>query len=128
MGATNGKPAKKDSIRNLLFKQKDNEAARQKTASKLSEDFPHVAAILGGLPAEGDEEAVPSGSITIFIHEDGKARFSIKVKAMQQSFSGDMDDILNPWGAINTALGMGEVSSKRYTGQGTSGSPADIAF
>lgn len=101
-------------LRDLINGGKDHEAEAAKIAKPLAKEFPLVAEILGGLPEKGDQKAVSPGTITIFIHE-GKARFSCNVKSAEKTFLGDLPDLLNPWGCINSALLLGDVSSKRYT-------------
>jgi hypothetical protein len=108
-------------MRSLLKNGKDYDEEARKIVKPLEKEFPLVAELLGGLPETKTDPAVSPGTVTIFIHE-GKARFSINVKSASRTFIGDLADILNPWGAINTALLMGDVSSKRYTGQ-----PASLA-
>jgi len=101
-------------LRDLLKGGKDHDAEAIEITKSLKKDFPFVAEVLGGCPATKTEEAVLSGTITIFIHE-GKARFSVNVKSQGKTFIGDLADIANPWGSINSALAMGDVSSKRYS-------------
>lgn len=106
-------------LRDLLNGGKDYEAEAQKIAKPLAKEYPLVAEILGGLPEKDGKPAVSAGTVTIFIHE-GKARFSVNVKSAERTFIGDLPDLLNPWGCINSALLTGGVSSKRYTGRQTS--------
>lgn len=101
-------------LRDLLNGGKDHEAEAQKIAKPLAKEYPFVAEILGGIPEKGDQKAVSGGTITFFIHE-GKARFSANVKGAEKTFLGEIADILNPWGSINSAMLVGDVSSKRYT-------------
>lgn len=101
-------------LRDLLTKEKPNGEAARKLCKPLSKEFPFVAEILGGIEAKGDQIEVSNGTITFYVH-DGKIRFSANVKSAEKTFIGDVADILNPWGSINTALQMGDVSSKRYT-------------
>lgn len=115
MGANeNGKNGKAGSMRDLLTRKKDPSIEAQKIVACLREDYPYVADLLGGMPEKGDQKAVSPGTITLFVHE-GKARFSANVKSEELTFIGDVADIANPLGSINTALAMGDVSSKRYT-------------
>jgi len=104
-------------LKDLLQKEKDDGKIARKAVEKLKKDFPWVAEILGGSPANGDDVEVSPGTITIFFH-DGKIRFSANVKSAQKTFIGDIGDVLNPWGSINSAFGVGDVSSKRYTERG----------
>lgn len=101
-------------LRDLLNGGKDHAGEALKIAKPLSKDYPIVAEILGGIPEKGDQRAVSGGTITFFIHE-GKARFSVNVKGEEKTFLGEVADILNPWGSINSAMLVGDVSSKRYT-------------
>lgn len=101
-------------LRDLINGGKDHDAESQKIVKCIAKEYPLVAEILGGLPEKGDEKKVSPSAITIFIHE-GKARFSTNVKSAEQTFIGDLVDLENPWGSINTALLTGGVSSKRYT-------------
>ena len=111
---TNGTTTKPGSMRDLLTRKKDPSIEAQKIVACLREDYPYVADLLGGMPEKGDQKAVSPGTITLFVHE-GKARFSANVKSEELTFIGDVADIANPLGSINTALAMGDVSSKRYT-------------
>lgn len=120
MGETNGKTkAKAGSMRDLLSKKKDPSVEAQKVVAPLREDYPYVAELLGGMAESGEQKAISPGTITLFVHE-GKARFSANVKSEEVTFIGDLEDIVNPLGSINTALAMGDVSSKRYTGPASS--------
>lgn len=101
-------------LRDLLNKGRDNDAEAQKIVKPLAKEFPLVAELLGGMPEKGDQAAISPGTVTFFVH-DGKMRFSANVKSAEKTFIGDVADILNPWGSINTALLTGDVSSKRYT-------------
>lgn len=103
-----------ESLWSLLNKGKDNGKNSRQLARPLIKDFPIVAEILGGLAAKGDQPEVAGGTITFFIHE-GKIRFSANVKSAEQTLIGEVADILNPWGSINSACLVGDVSSKRYT-------------
>jgi len=101
-------------LRDLINGGKDNDLEAQKVAKVLAKDYPLVAEILGGLSEKGDSPKVSPSAITIFIHE-GKARFSTNVKSAERTLIGEIEDLENPWGSINTALLTGGVSSKRYT-------------
>ena len=105
-------------IRNLLKKGTDYEEANLEAVKALRKEFPEVADALAGVPKKGTADAIPSGTITFWVHE-GKAKFTYNVKATSQSFIGVVADIANPWGSVNSALLTGEVSSKRYSGQTT---------
>jgi len=117
MGKTNGKNAEKTGMRGLLFREKDVSGEARKVARPLAENFPFVFELLGGLEADGEEPEVSPGTVTIFIHE-GKARFSANVKSLKKTFIGDVDDVVNPWAAINTALAMGDYNEKAMREQG----------
>jgi len=104
-------------MRNLLFREKDLSAEARKVAAPLQENYPYVFELLGGLEKTATEDEVSPGTITVFIHE-GKARFSANVKSLKTTLIGDVEDIVNLWGAINTALAMGEVKSKAMREQG----------
>lgn len=101
-------------LRDLLNKGKDHDAEAYKICEVLRQEFPLVAEILGGMPAEGTQPAVSPGTITFFVRE-GRVRFSANVKSQEKTFIGEIADALNPWGCVNTALLTGDVSSKRYT-------------
>lgn len=101
-------------LRNLLNGAKDDEKSAKKVVKPLEKEFPLVAEILGGSPATEKEAAISPGTITIFIH-GGKARFSANVKSAEITLIGDVADIVNLWGSINSAILVGDVSSKRYT-------------
>lgn len=102
-----------DDLRKLLKGGKDYEEEARKITKPLEKEFPLVAQILGGMPATKTDDAVSPGTITIFIYE-GKARFSANVKSQEKTFIGDLEDITNPWGSINTAFLLGGISAKRY--------------
>jgi len=101
-------------LRDLLQKENRNGSHARKAVEALQKEYPLVAELLGGLEAKDGQPEVSPGTITIFVHE-GKARFSINVKSAEKTFIGDLADVVNPWGSINSALMMGDVSSKRYT-------------
>jgi len=135
MSASNGKLSKaadsnggtiSGGLRGLLKGGKDYEKEAQKIVQALKEEFPFVAEILGGLPADATNEAVAPGTITIYIHE-GRARFTCNVKSSSQTIFGEVGDIVNIWASIDLALLTGQVSSKRFTERpSTSGNEADI--
>jgi len=101
-------------LRSLINGGKDHDSEAQKLVKCLAKDFPLVAEILGGLPEKGEEGKVSPSAVTIFIHE-GKARFSCNVKSAEKTLIGEIGDLVNLWGSINSALLTGQVSSKRYT-------------
>jgi len=101
-------------LRDLLNGEKDHGEEARKAVKAIAKDFPHVAEILGGLPAKDGKDAVSPSAITIWV-QDGKARFSTNVKSASKTILGDVADIANPWASINCIIGTGEVSSKRYT-------------
>lgn len=101
-------------LRDLLNGGKDYASEALRIAKPLAKDYPIVAEILGGLPEKGDQASVSAGTITFFIHE-GKMRFSANVKGAEKTFIGEVGDPLNPWGCVNSAMLVGDVSSKRYT-------------
>jgi len=103
-------------LRDLINGGKDHAAEALKAAKPLQKEYPIVAEILGGMPEKGDQPAVSSGTITFFV-SDGRIRFSANVKSAEKTFIGDISDILNPWGSINSVMLVGDVSSKRYTDQ-----------
>lgn len=115
MGAiTHGKNSKSMGMRNLLTRERDLTTDARKAVQKLAEDHPYVFELLGGCPAEGTEAAIEPGTITFFC-KDGELRFSANVNSMMLKFHGVCQDVLNPWGAINTALAMGDVTPKEIT-------------
>jgi len=111
MGTTNGKNSSTGSIRSLFRQEKDTVAAARKVVEKLRDDFPYIYELLGGSPAEGTLPAVEPGMIVIFVR-DGELRFSANVNSILLKFYGQVQDVVNPWGSINTALAMGEVTTK----------------
>jgi len=115
MGATNnGKNSAKGGMRNLFSGKKDVVEAARKAVAKLEEDHPFVFELLGGCPAEGNQPAIEPGTITFFV-KDGSLRFSANVNSMMLKFNGECQDVLNPFGAVNTALAMGDVTQKEIT-------------
>jgi len=52
--------------------------------------------------------------IVIFVR-DGELRFSANVNSIMLKFYGSCQDVLNPWGSINLALAMGDVTTKEIT-------------
>lgn len=101
-------------LRNLVSKETKHDEEARKAVKVLQKDFPWVAEILGGCPAQGDDPAISPGTITIFFH-DGRFRFSANVKSQEKTFIGDVADILNLWGSVNFAFADSNVSSKRYS-------------
>lgn len=101
-------------LRDFLNGEKDNGEEARKLVKGLVKEFPLVAEVLGGLPEKGGQAEVSPSAITIFIH-GGRIRFSTNVKSAGKTILGEVNDVLNPWGSINSALLTGEVSSKRYT-------------
>jgi len=112
MGATtNGKNNSKSGMRGLFSGKKDVVEAARKAVAKLEEDHPFVFELLGGCPAEGTQPAIEPGTITFFV-KDGCLRFSANVNSMMLKFNGECQDVLNPFGSVNSALGMGDVTQK----------------
>ena len=101
-------------LRDLIKKETNRNAEARELAKPLEKDFPFVAELLGGIAAKGQSPEVPPSTITFFFHE-GKIRFSTNVKGLGKTLIGDVADVTNPWGSINTALAMGECSQKDYT-------------
>lgn len=128
MGATNnGKNTSKGGMRNLFSGKKDVVEAARKAVAKLEADHPFLFELLGGFPAENGIPAVEPGTLTFFV-KDGALRFSANVNSMMLKFSGECQDVLNPFGAVNTALAMGDVTQKEiserpYTPKGSAEVP-----
>lgn len=112
-------PGRSSGIRSLFVGSRKTFELERRAVAALNEQYPAVAAILGGLEAEGPNPETEPGSITFFVRE-GKIRWSANVKSADTTLIGEVGDVLNPWGSINTALELGEVSSKRYTERKTS--------
>ena len=126
MGANNGKNSPSGGMRSLFRQEKDTVAAARKVVEKLKDDYPYIFELLGGSPAEGTLPAVEPGMLVIFVR-DGELRFSANVNSIMLKFYGACQDVLNPWGSINLALAMGEVTTKEITERpSTSGKASDI--
>jgi len=118
MGASsNGKNGTTGGMRDLLKREKDPSVEARKAASPLQTDFPYVFELLGGIAKTATEDAVSPSTITFFANE-GKIRFSVNVKSMKLTFIGEVEDVLNPWGSLNTALAMGDVMQREMREQG----------
>jgi len=127
MGATNnGKNNAKGGMRNLFGGPRDVVEAARKAVAKLEEDHPFVFELLGGCPSEGTHKAIEPGTITFFV-KDGELRFSANVNSEFLKFNGLCQDVLNPFGSVNTALAMGDVTQKEITVRpSTLGKPDEI--
>lgn len=126
MGKTNGKNSATGGIRSLFRQEKDTVAAAREVLEKLRDDYPYIYELLGGSPAEGTLPAVEPGMLVIFVR-DGELRFSANVNSIMLKFYGRCQDVLNPWGSINTALAMGDVTTKEITERPfSSGKSTDI--
>lgn len=103
-------------FRQLVTGGGDDYERRKKAVEALSGDFPIVAEVLAGSPGDGKTPPISEGSITFFLDAD-KAKFKIFVKSEGASYFGVVADMLNPWGSINSALLVNDVSRKRDSGQ-----------
>jgi len=109
------------SFRDIVAGGKNEYGQREKGTKTLKKETPFVAEILAGSPAEGGNPEVSPGTIAFFM--DGtQMKFSIFVKTPETKFFGVVQDPLNPWGSVNAALLLGDVSRKRHTEQ-VNGSP-----
>ena len=109
-----GAPAARGSLRALLVKDGDNDEATQKAVAALTAEYPIVAEILGGRPASGTQAAVQPGSITLYVR-NGRLCWSAVVKSEKMKFYGEVADVVNPYGSINSAMLLGECSMLPYT-------------
>ena len=101
MSASNGKLSKaadqnggviSGGLRGLLKGGKDYEKEAQKIVQALKEEFPFVAEILGGLPADATNEAVAPGTITItFMREEHVSR--VMSRAVLRRFLGRLETL-----------------------------------
>ena len=103
-------------LRGLLKKEGDSDEASQKAVAALSSEYPIVAEILGGCPASGTQAAVQPGSITLYVR-NGRLCWSAVVKSEKMKFYGEVADVVNPYGSINSAMLLGECSMLPYTEQ-----------
>jgi len=111
-----GAPAARGSLRALLVKDGDNDEATQKAVAALTAEYPIVAEILGGCAATGTQAAVQPGSITLYVR-NGRLCWSAVVKSEKMKFYGEVADVVNPYGSINSAMMLGECSMLPYTEQ-----------
>lgn len=102
------------SFRQLVTGGKDDSAARLKGVEKISEESPLVAEILAGSPQNGSQAEIPPSTVSFFMDGD-KMKFKIFVKGDLGTFFGVVEDVLNPWGSINSAILVGDVSQKKNT-------------
>lgn len=101
-------------LRSLLGGKDGGVRSSRKLVEPLRDEYPLVAEILGGLEASGKEPEVPGGTITFSIRE-GKIRFTANVKSAKKTFYGDVADIANPWGSVNSAFLTNQVAEREYT-------------
>ena len=101
-------------LRDFLNGEKDHGKEARKCVKALEQELPLVAEILGGIEANGKAPEVSPSAITIYV-SGGKIKFSTNVKSAEKTLHGEIADVLNPWGSINSALLVGDVSSKRYS-------------
>lgn len=102
------------SFRDLVQGGKNEYGQRIKACKPIAESFPFVAEILSGSPSDGENKEVSPGSISFFL-DGSQLKFAIYVKSPEQKFFGIIQDIVNPWGSINSALSVGDVSRKRHS-------------
>jgi len=112
-------------FRQLVTGGKDDPAARAKGVEKIGAESPIVAEILAGSPAGGGLAEVPPATISFFMDGE-KLKFKIFVKGDLGTFFGVVEDVLNPWGSINSAILVGDVSQKRHTVQ--NGTDAKVPY
>lgn len=103
----------------LLQGGNDEHGSRKKTAACLLKEFPLVAEALTGTPSENGNPEVPRCAISFYL-DGGQAKFVIRVKGNETALFGVCGDLLNPWGSINSALLVGDVSRKRHSEQDAS--------
>lgn len=111
------------SFRDMVKGNASAAADRLKGVEKLQDEFPLVSEALAG--AVGQNGQKDEEGCTISFWMDGpRMKFKIYVKFTFTSFFGEVADILNPWGSVNSALLTGDVSQKRDSGKGnTNGTP-----
>lgn len=101
-------------LRGILRGGKNHAAANRKALATIAAECPTVCDILAGIEANGEEpEFVPS-PITFFI-QDGRLRFSARVKTSLIKIVGDVQDPKLPWHSIESAILTGECGQFDYT-------------
>jgi len=104
----------KGGLRSILSGGKNVIAQNRKVVEAIAAECPTVVDILAGSEAQGDwPESAPS-SITFFM-QDGRLRFSARVKSAQIKIVGDVQDPKLPWHSIEAAILTGECGQFDYT-------------
>ncbi len=101
-------------FRDIVSGSTDEYQGRVKAALPLADEFPLVAESLAGTPANGTLPEIGPCSLGFYLDGD-KAKFVVRVKGEDTVLFGVVADILNPWGSINSALLVGDVSRKRHS-------------
>lgn len=111
------------SFRDLVTGGNDDQAGREKGTKALAKECPFVAEALAGTPESGKGPAVSPGTVSFYM-DGAKMKFSIYVKSPEKKYFGIVSDPLNPFGSVNSALLLGDVSLKRHSEQ-KNGEPTD---
>jgi len=103
-------------FRDLVTGGKNEFTSRSKAVESIKESCPLVAEILTGSPAEGGNPEVSPGSVSFYL-DGSQVKFAIYVKSPESKFFGVVQDVLNLFASINSALLLGDVSRKRHSEQ-----------
>lgn len=104
----------KGGLRSILNGGKNVIAQNRLALEEIAHECPTVVDILAGAEAEGDSPELSASSITFFI-QDGRLRFSARVKSALIKIVGDVKDVKMPWHSIEAAILTGECGQFEYT-------------
>jgi len=104
----------KGGLRSILSGGKNVIAQNRQALEKIADQCPTVVDILAGAEAEGDQPELAASSITFFV-QDGRLRFSARVKSALIKILGDVKDPELPWHSIEAAILTGECGQFEYT-------------
>jgi len=103
-----------ESFFDLVQGENGSTKAKQAALEPLAKETPLVAQVLQGREAAGTSPAISGGSVSFYM-DGNRMKFTIFVKSPEQKFFGVVADVLNPWGSVNSALLVGDVSRKRHS-------------
>lgn len=78
---------------------------------EFREEFPQLSEVLGGIPAAGDDEALPRHSVILFL-EGGRLKFCLSNRGSQRCAFGTVEDPAKGLAGVELALAEGHYEWK----------------
>jgi len=100
------------SVRELVSGDGNTREARIIACHKLECDFPNLYELFVGTNAAGDKPEISPATISFYAIGD-RLKFKIWIKSPDRSFYGICKDVDDPFGSVETAILLGEISTGR---------------